>query len=71
MHKRISLIITTALVLLMNSLNAQSIEMADVMRSEGKIYVVVVVVLIIFIGLSLYLFSIDKKVSKFEKKDQK
>lgn len=50
--------------------NAQeSIEMADHMRSEGKIYVVVVVLAVILIGLFIYLFTIDKKVSQLEKEN--
>lgn len=44
------------------------IEMADALRSSGKIWVVVCVILTIVIGLFIYLFSIDKKVSKLEKK---
>lgn len=44
-------------------------EMADVMRSNGKIYVVVSVLTLIFIGLAFYLFSIDKKVRKLEKEE--
>lgn len=42
------------------------IEMADVMRSNGKIYVVVAVLATIFIGLMIYLIRIDKKVQKLE-----
>ena len=45
----------------------QSAEMADVMRSNGKIYVVVGVILIIILGLFAYLFSLDRKVSRLEK----
>ncbi len=45
----------------------QEIEMANLMRSNGKIYVVVAVVLILFLGLFFYLFKIDKKVSELEK----
>jgi CcmD family protein len=41
--------------------------MADGMRAEGKIYVVVGVLAIILIGLFVYLFTIDRKVSKLEK----
>jgi CcmD family protein len=44
-----------------------SVEMADQMRAEGKIYVVVAVVLIIFIGMILYLISLDRKITKLEK----
>jgi len=43
------------------------VDMADTMRSSGKIYVVVGVVLIILVGLLIYLITIDRKVSKIEK----
>ncbi|NJN27907.1 MAG: CcmD family protein [Cyclobacteriaceae bacterium] len=43
-----------------------SIEMADQMRADGKIYVVVLVVLIAFTGLMVYAISTDRKVSKLE-----
>lgn len=45
---------------------AEEPEMADVMRSNGKIYVVVAVIATIFIGLMIYLIRIDKKVQKLE-----
>ena len=48
--------------------NAQNtIEMADVMRSNGKIYTVVAVCLTILIGLFVYIFSMDRKISRLEK----
>ncbi|MGZ3871608.1 MAG: CcmD family protein [Mucilaginibacter sp.] len=46
---------------------AQSVEMADAMRSSGKIYVVIATIVIIFIGLAIYLFSIDRRLKKIEK----
>ncbi len=46
------------------------VENADFMRSVGKIYVVVAVLVIIFIGLALYLFIIDKRISKLEKNNK-
>ena len=46
---------------------AQQVEMADGMRSNGKIYVVVAVCLTILIGLFVYVFSLDRKISKLEK----
>lgn len=49
-------------------LNAQPIEMADTMRSEGKIYVVVAILLVIFGGLIGYLFFLDRKITRIEKK---
>ena len=45
----------------------QSPEMADVMRSNGKIYVVVAVVSIIMTGLILYLVRLDRRISILEK----
>lgn len=42
-------------------------EMADLMRSNGKIYVVVAVCLTILIGLFLYVMIVDRKISKLEK----
>ena len=45
-------------------------EMADLMRSNGKIYVVVAVCLTILIGLFIYVFLIDRKVSRLEKEDK-
>ena len=43
---------------------AQSVEMADTMRSNGKIYVVVVVAAVVSTVLSIYMISIDKKVAQ-------
>ena len=45
----------------------QPIEMADKMRSSGKIYVVVAIIAVIFIGLAIYLFSIDRRLKKIER----
>ncbi|HWZ14812.1 MAG TPA: hypothetical protein VNW95_06195 [Mucilaginibacter sp.] len=45
----------------------QSVEMADTMRSSGKIYVVIVTIVIIFAGLAIYLFTIDRRLKKIEK----
>ncbi len=44
-----------------------SVEMADLMRSNGKIYVLVGVIGIIFAGITVYLISTDRKISKLEK----
>lgn len=46
----------------------QEPEMADTMRSEGKIYVVVAILLVILVGLAAYLFMVDRKVTRLEKK---
>jgi hypothetical protein len=41
--------------------------MADLMRSSGKIYVVIAVILTIFSGIIIYLVRLDKKITKLEK----
>jgi hypothetical protein len=43
------------------------IEMADKMRSEGKIYVVVGIILIVLAGFIVYLISMDKKIKRLER----
>ncbi|MFZ5972388.1 MAG: CcmD family protein [Bacteroidota bacterium] len=49
--------------------NAQSeVAMADGLRAEGKIYVVVAILLLILAGLIGYLVFVDKKLSRLEKK---
>ncbi len=45
------------------------VEMADSLRSNGKIYVVVICIVIILVGLLAYLFSIDKRLKKIEKEN--
>lgn len=40
----------------------------DFMNSNGKIYVVVAVVVIIVLGIFIYLFNLDRKITKLEKK---
>ena len=45
----------------------QSIEMADAMRANGKIYVLVAIVLLIFIGFIFYTIKTEQKVEKLEK----
>jgi Ca2+/Na+ antiporter len=65
--------ITTMLVFLAVSLitraqdGTKKVEMADLMRSNGRIYVVVAVMLTILIGLILYVVRLDRKISKLEK----
>ncbi|MFZ1748892.1 MAG: CcmD family protein [Saprospiraceae bacterium] len=39
----------------------------DFLRSTGKIYSVVVVIAIIFIGIMIFLFRLDNKLTKLEK----
>ena len=44
----------------------QSVEMADAMRSNGKIYVVVAVLVIILAGILFYLINTERKLKKLE-----
>jgi hypothetical protein len=41
--------------------------MADQLRANGKIYVVVTVVVIILLGLILYVTRLDRKITRLEK----
>lgn len=57
------------ILLLMNTIvfaQAGKPEMADIMRSNGKIYVVVAVCLTILIGLFIYVFLLDRKINRME-----
>ena len=64
---RFSLLFFTLLLSMVSSAQDKPVEMADTMRSNGKIYVVVTVCLIILIGLFLYVMSVDRKVRRLEK----
>ena len=44
-------------------------KQTDLMRSNGRIYVVVAVMVTILIGLVMYLVRLDKKISKLEKEN--
>ncbi|HEX8348389.1 MAG TPA: hypothetical protein VF598_00375 [Hymenobacter sp.] len=46
---------------------ADSPEMADVLRQNGKIYVVVAVIAVVLTGLLIYLISLDRKIGRLEK----
>ncbi len=60
------LLLTLFTVSIAVAAQAQPVEMADTMRSEGKIYVVVGIVLIVLAGLIAYLFMLDRRVKKLE-----
>jgi CcmD family protein len=53
-----------------DSLQNKKPQMAELMRSDGKIYVVVTVLLIILTGLFIYLIQLDRKISRLEKDDK-
>lgn len=67
--KKIALSIAFLLFTIANTFAQSSeIEMATVLRSSGKIWVVVTVLLTIMVGLFVYLFLLDKRVKKLENK---
>jgi len=39
----------------------------SLMRSNGRIYVVIAVLLVILLGIFLYMFRVEKKLKKLEK----
>jgi hypothetical protein len=43
------------------------VEMADGLRANGKIYVVIIVVVTILVGLFAYVIRLDRKISRLEK----
>ncbi len=69
MHRIVYRLLFTISCLLLNTMSfaQDKPDMADTMRSNGKIYVVVAVCLTILIGLFIYVFVVDRKVSKLEK----
>lgn len=73
MRKLNFLTLTLVLIFLTLAATAQSTqpaEMADNMRSNGKIYVVIAVILTILGGLIAYVIRLDRKISRLEKDSQ-
>ena len=66
-YKKIIFLFILLLVSVIGFSQDKKVEMADLMRSNGRIYVVVAVVLTILIGLILYVLRLDRKISKLEK----
>lgn len=67
MPRLIKNILVIAFLVIAKIANGQAeVEMADGMRAEGKIYVVVGIIVIILAGLVIYLFMLDRKVKKLE-----
>ena len=56
------------LLLILNFIS--QVEMANLMRSSGKIYVVVAVISIIFLGIVFFLIRVDSKIRKIEKRNE-
>jgi CcmD family protein len=43
------------------------VEMADAMRADGKIYVLVGIICIVFAGITVYVIQTNRRVSRLEK----
>jgi hypothetical protein len=56
------------ILLLSHAVKAQADADPDFMRSTGKIYVVAAVTLVILCVLLIYMISIDRKISRLEKR---
>lgn len=65
--KRILALLTLTLLFTTNLFAQQEVEMADKMREDGKIWVVVAVIAVVFTGIIAYLIMLDRKISKIEK----
>lgn len=48
----------------------EKVQMADGLRSNGKIYVVVAVLLTVLAGLIIYVITVDRRISRLEKQNQ-
>jgi uncharacterized membrane protein YidH (DUF202 family) len=66
--KRIISVMILAMLSIASYAQTEVAEPTDFMRSNGKIYVVVAVVMTILLGLFLYVYNLDRKISKLEKK---
>ena len=64
--KKTAKILLGLLLIINPTLFAQDAQMADTMRSQGKIYVVVAIILVIFLGLIAFLLYTDRKISRLE-----
>jgi CcmD family protein len=70
MKKFLTLTLLSLCALAANA-QAAEVEMADTMRANGKIYVVVGIILIVLFGFIAYLFMLDRKLSRLEKEFKK
>ena len=61
------MLLLTLLITSIISLAQEKVKMADTMRSNGRIYVVVAVALTILAGLILYVIRIDRKINRLER----
>ncbi|RYF71047.1 MAG: CcmD family protein [Cytophagaceae bacterium] len=63
---RFSLLLSLLLIA-QTSMAQQTVEMADKLRADGKIWVVVTVIATVFFGIIIYLVRLDSKIGKLER----
>ena len=66
--KKITTLLLACLISITAFAQTGEVEMASGLRSDGKIYVVVAVISLIFLGLAFFLYSIDRKITRLEKR---
>jgi hypothetical protein len=71
MARYLTALLFTAIASLSFSQSGAPVEMADLFRSSGKIYVVIIVISVIFTGIILFLIRLDRKISRLEKEAKK
>lgn len=71
MNKLVKMMALLLLLAMNTAVQAQEVvataDNAGLMRSNGRIYVVVAVVVTILLGLFAYVFSLDRKITRLEK----
>ena len=70
MKPKLLMLVASLLINLLAIAQDSSVDMADTMRKEGKIYVVVAIILTIFAGIIFYLVRLDRKISRLEKEEK-
>ncbi len=66
MLKKYIVVFVFVLIDVLPALAQEKIAMADGLRAEGKIYVVVAIIAVIFVGIIIYLISLDRKITRLE-----
>ncbi|MEZ0483360.1 CcmD family protein [Fibrella aquatica] len=63
---RFSLLLSFLLIA-QTTMAQDTVEMADQLRADGKIWVVVAVIAAVFFGIIVYLVRLDSKIGKLER----
>jgi uncharacterized membrane protein len=69
LHQLFMLTVSLASTTVIHAQDSKESTVGELMRSSGRIYVVIAVMLTILAGLILYLVRLDRKISKLEKEN--